>query len=187
MISRQSRRGIIALTLLLALSLWATRREQAEDNAPIEGLDTRLDYALSNFEFQYFDEAGQPAMRMTSPRFTSDTATGLGVANEPRLEMRHEGFLWNIIADQATVTANREIIYLSGEVELQRSGDTPDSWLRLNGSDVTLEVTPRIAHSVRPVALIDLAGTLNATGFMVNMTSNNYRLDYDVRGSYVID
>jgi len=187
MISRTSRRGIIALSLLLLLSLWATRKEQETDNSPIEGLDTRLDYALSNFVFHYFDEAGTPAVVMRSPRFISDTASGQGRAEEPNLEVRHEGFLWNIIADSATVTGDRELIHLGGDVQLHRQGETPDSWLTMNSSEVSLEVTPRIARSTQAVEMLDISGRLNATGFSVDMTKDVFQLNNDVRGKYVIE
>lgn len=187
MISRQSRRGVAVLTLLLLAVLWITRGERGQDDGPIEGLDTRLDYALSNFVFHYFDESGQPAVVMRAPRFTSDTASGLGVISQPTLEVRHAGVLWNIIADTATVTRDRERILLSGEVRLRREGDLPDQQAIVEGSEVTIEVTRRVAHSQRPVELADLSGRLSGTGFTVNMRTSRFKLDNEVRGIYVVE
>lgn len=186
MISRKSRNGVIVLSLLLAISIWASRRNQEIDNAPTAGLDTRLNYALSNFEFRWFDKAGQPAVLLTSPRFTSDTASGQGLVINPVLEVHNEGIQWNIIADSATVTSDREIIHLAGEVHLTRRTPPPAGLLTVDSSEVTLEVTPRIARSEQYVEVIDADSQLTATGFSVDLISNNYQLTSDVKGSYDI-
>lgn len=187
MISRQSRRGVVVLTLVLLAVLWISRDARREDDRPIEGLDTRLDYALSQLVFHYFDESGQPAVVMRAPRFTSDTASGLGVVSQPTLEVRHGGFLWNIIADTATVTRDRERILLSGEVRLRREGESPDQQATVDGSEVIIEVTRRVAHSRRHVELADPSGRLSGTGFTVNMRTSRFELDNEVRGLYVVE
>jgi LPS export ABC transporter protein LptC len=186
MISRNSRNGAIALSLLLAISIWAGHRSQDSDNAPTAGLDLRLDYALSNFEFRWFDAEGQPAILLTSPRFTSDTASGEGLAIDPVLDVNYEGAQWNIIADSATVSNDREIIRLSGDVHLLRIAQSPSGPMTVDSSNVTLEITPRIARSGQYVEVKDASSRLTATGFSVDMKNNNYQLMSDVKGSYVL-
>lgn len=187
MMSRRSRQGVVALSLLLLISLWATRQEQEQDGGPIEGLDTRLDYALSNFIFHYYDVSGAPAVVMRAPRFTSDTVSGQGEVTNPRLQVRHEGYLWNIIADSALVTSDRERIHLAGEVQLRREGGDPDDWVSMVGSEVSIEVNPRRASSQQPVDVSDRSGRLAGTGFSVDMRSNEFSVENDVRGIYVIE
>jgi len=56
--------------------------------------------------------------------------------------------------------------------------------LTVDTSEVTLEVTPRIARSEQFVEVNDADSRLTATGFSVNMTNDNYQLASDVKGRY---
>ena len=41
MISRNSRNGVIVLSALLLVSIWAARQNERDEDRPIEGLDDR--------------------------------------------------------------------------------------------------------------------------------------------------
>lgn len=186
MISDRSRKSLAVLTLLVFGSFWLTRQGPEEERGPTPGLDLELDYALSDFEIQSFDPQGQPAYRLRAPRFTSDSRTGQGRIIDPQIEVHHEGFRWQIVAEAATVTRDRERVSLEGEVELYRHGAGPQDWLAMNSSEVTLEVTPRVAWSTQFVELMDSNSRLTATGFSVDMLNNQFRLQHDVKGNYAI-
>jgi len=186
MVSRSTRRGLVVVTLLAAVSFWLTRGDDGDTEGPIEGLDTRLDYALENFEMRAFDERGEQAMRLWAPRLTNDAATKIGRVEQPRIEVRHEGFLWHILADSAIISEDQEEVFLRGEVTLEREGATPLEALDIASSDVTLVVNERIARSDADVRLTDTAGALDARGFEVNLRSNEFQLHQEVRGSYVL-
>jgi len=186
MISHKSRNGAIVLSLLLIVSIWAGRQGQEADNAPTAGLDLRLDYALSNFEYRWFDKAGRPAILLTSPRYTNDTATGQGLALSPVLDVHYEGAQWNIIADSATVSQDRETIHLSGDVHLTRETPLQVGAMTVDSSEVTLDVTPRIARSRQHVEIDEAGNRLSATGFSVDMKHDKYQLMNDVKGIYAI-
>ncbi len=187
MMTRKTRNGLILLGALSMLSYWASSGRDNERRQPIAGLDTRLDYALKDFQVRYFDEHGNPSMKLRSPSFSSDAATGEGRVTQPVIEVRHGGFLWHIIADAATVTDDKELIFLSGGVNIRRHGNEPDSWLVINTEEVTLEVTPQVASSDYFVEIIDISSTLEATGFSVNMQNNHFKLKNKVKGTYVIN
>jgi LPS export ABC transporter protein LptC len=186
MITRTTRNGIILLSALTVLSFWATREQDSEEGQARMKIDARLDYALKNFELLFFDRLGQPSLKMRSPSFESDAASGNGLAIKPVLEVRHEGFLWNIIADSAIVTDAQDFIYLNDNVQMQRNGESPADWLQIDGQEVTLEIAPRIVSSDLPVEVQDPAGRMTATGFSVNMSDNSFNLVKDVKGVYVL-
>ena len=56
MITRKTRRGIIALLVLTALSFWLGRSQDETGVEAVTGLDPKLNYVLRNFELQFFDE-----------------------------------------------------------------------------------------------------------------------------------
>lgn len=186
MISTSTRRGLVVVSLLAAVSWWLTRGGDGGGEGPIEGLDLRLDYALENFEMRAFDKTGEPALRLWAPRLTNEAATNIGRVDNPRLEVRHEGYLWNIMADTATISDDQEHVFLGGAVTLERSGSGPADRLDVDSRDVTLVVNERVARSGSPVRLEDLAGELRARGFRIDMRSNEFQLHHDVQGVYVL-
>ncbi len=184
MISRSTRRGLLLASLLAALSFWLVRSGDRGDEGPIEGLDTRLDYALENFEMRAYDEEGQPALRLWAPRLTNEAATRIGRVDNPRVEVRHEGNLWNIIADTATISDDQAEVLLGGEVRLAREGALPGQRVDIDTREVTLVVNERIARSSAGVRLRDAAGELRARGFQVDLAANEFELHNDVQGVY---
>ena len=187
MMPRKTRNGLVLLSVLSVVSFWFSGGSDKDKSQPIAGLDTRLDYALKEFEARYFDVDGRPLLHLWSPNFSSEAATGESLVSYPKLELHHAGFLWNIIADAARVTGDKELIFLSGDVNIHRSGEAPDSWLVIKTSEVTLEVTPQIASSRTAVEILDASGTLAATGFTVNMQNSHFQLDNQVTATYVIN
>jgi LPS export ABC transporter protein LptC len=186
MMSARTRRGVITLFMLSLLLVWLARLQDGESTGPIEGLDRRLDYALTDFEMRIFDEQGQLAVTVRAPRLANDASTGIGRVTQPRVEVRNEGFDWLIDAETAIVGPDREIIDLSGAVTVVRNGQEPEAWLTAEGSEVRLQVTPRVATSEREVELVDRAGRLTGRGFRIDMIRNEFELHEQVAGRYDI-
>ncbi len=186
MMSRSTRRGLLLAGLLAGTTFWLTRDGDGGPEGPIEGLDTRLDYALENFDMRAYDEQGAPALRLWAPRLTNEAATNIGRVENPRLQVRHEGFLWNIMAEMAVISDDQEEVFLGGMVRLERDGDTPAQRMDIDSRNVTLLVESRIARSPESVRLADPAGELRARGFQVDMLNNEFHLENDVEGVYVL-
>lgn len=186
MIPRRTRAGLAILTALALLTYWANRNTETGTDASATDIDTRMEYVLDDFQLRYFDAQGQQAMLMTSPRFESDAVTGEGHAESPVVEIHHQGFVWNIIADAARFQEPREEVFLLGAVRLVREGDRPTDRLQIDTAAVTIDVEARTARSLEPMQAQDSAGTLTATGFTVNMTENTFELQQEVRGHYVL-
>lgn len=187
MIVSKTRNGIILLAVLTATVFWLGRSSQERSAPPITGLDTKLDYALRQFEARYFDADGRQAARMWAPILTNDAVSGVAVVENPRFEVMHEGSLWNIIAESATVAADRERILLAGKVNMRRMAPDSLEWLEVNTSEMTLEVTARVAHSDQPVVIMDDNSTMEAVGFSIDMRDDSFHLDDQVKGRYDIN
>jgi LPS export ABC transporter protein LptC len=179
-----TRRGLVVAAVLLAFTYWLTREDDVAETR-IEGLDTGLNYALEEFEMQAYDDLGAPAIRLWAPRLVNEADTNIGRVDNPRLEVRHEGFLWSLTADTATIGADQEEVYLNGAVQIERTGATPADRVEIDTRNVTLEVDPRVAHSGEAIEVRDAAGVLKATGFRVDMVKDEFQLHNDVQGVYV--
>lgn len=184
MVSRRTRQGIAVLAVLLALSVWISRQQDKPGDEPIAGLDTRFDYTLKNFSMRLFDEDGRPAMVIDAPSLANDAATGIGAIEQPRIQVYHEGALWNIMARQALVSSDRELVELAGDVRLLRRAGADISRLEVTTQDVTLEVTPRVARSGQAVKIVEPGARLDGIGFRVDMLANQFEILNQVKGRY---
>lgn len=184
MVPNRTRWGMAVLMLLLAISLWVNRQYGPDPTDPIEGLDTRFDYTLNNFRLRVFDEDGQPSVTIIAPRLASDAATGVGTIDQPEVQVFHEGSLWNIMADSATISDDQEIVELNGTVSMKREPTPQLPSLDIASSDVKLAVTPKLADSQQFVRVSEPGAQLSGVGFELDMTSDTYTLLNQVEGLY---
>lgn len=187
MIRQKTRLGILVLATLVAGTYWAGRSQKDATQPPIAGLDTRLDYALQDFELKFYDLDGRPSGKLTAPTMTNDAVTGISEVSNPAFEVIHRGNHWDIVAETASVTPDREHVVLNGNVWMRRAGADGSPPMNINTSELKLEVTPRIASSERPVRVIDGNDIMEAVGFRVNMADNRFQLLNQVKLTYAVN
>ena len=176
MIRRKTRTGILLLGALVAASYWAGREKLDGQQAPAQGLDTQLDYALQDFELRFFDLQGHQSIRLRAPVLANHATSGVGEISKPVFNVVHDGNFWKIVAESATVQADREHIRLTGDVWMRRQQPDHAGILDIHTSELMLEVTARIAFSERPVRVVDGSDIMEAVGFRVDMKNDKVQL-----------
>ena len=187
MIQRKTQLGIFVLAALVAASYWASRGQKDMGEQPTPGLDTRLDYALEEFEFRFFDTEGRPSARLTAPELANHAESGISEIRRPVFDVMDEGVPWKIIAESATVTADKETVTLSGNVWINRPASDLGGELNINTSELIFEMSPKIARSDRPVQLMQDDDIMEAIGFRVNMKNNRFQLMDRVKLKYAVN
>lgn len=187
MITRKTRRGIILLVLLTAVSFWVGQRQGQEVLAPVAGLDPKLDYVLRDFELQFYDETGQPTINLRAPVLRNDPELQLGTIEKPVFKLNQPGLVWNLTSDMATVTADKENVHLSGRVNILRHEILSGHLAELNTEEVHIKVTPQTASTDRPVSIFDGLNRLNAVGLDLDMKTNTFMLRQQVEATYAIN
>jgi len=187
MITRKTRRGIIALVLLTAVSFWASRKQDRETPEPVAGLDTKLNYVLRDFELQFFDKNGQATINMRAPVLRNDPRLQLGTIEHPVIQLNQPDAVWNLVSDSATVTADKEHVQLSGQVHILKTEPASGVWVELNTREVQIEVTPQIATTNQPVSMFDGYNQTSAIGLDLDMKSNTFKLKQQVKASYAVN
>lgn len=176
-----------ALILLSAISFWINNSQDIDKPAPLAGLDPELDYVLRDFELQFFDEFGNPAINMRAPVFRNDPRLKMGTIERPVVRLNQADAVWNLTADTATVTADKEHVELIGQVNIKRNEPESGNWVELTTREIKIEVTPQTAITDQPVSMFDGYNRLNAIGLELDMKTKKYILKQQVKASYAVN
>jgi len=187
MITRKTRRGIISLLLLTAVSFWLSRSQDGAAPEPMAGLDPKLNYVLRDFELQFFDENGQPTINLLAPILRNDPEMQLGTIEQPVMRLYQADAVWDLTADTATVTADKEHVQLLGRVNVRRQQASTGSRVELNTREVQIEVTPQTARTMEPVRISDGHNLVTAVGLELDMKANSFKLKQQVKATYAVN
>jgi LPS export ABC transporter protein LptC len=187
MITRKTRRGMLVLFLLSAFSFWVNRSHDTQKPQPVAGLNPELDYVLRDFELQFFDESGKPAINMKAPVLRNDPKMKLGTIDHPVVKLNQDDAVWDLTADTATVTADKEHVQLMGQVEVRREEPASGTWVEINTREVQIEVTPQTASTDQPVHIYDGRNRVDAIGLELDMKTRTFKLKQQVKASYAVN
>lgn len=187
MITHKTYQGFAVLLILAGISMWASRDKVDDNEQPQSGVDPNFNYVLRDFELQYFDENGQPSLNLRAPVLRNDPDMQLGTIEQPVVKLYQPGLVWELQADLATVTADKEHIILNGEVNIQRQQDETGRRTRLNTTDVKIEVTPQTATTDALVEVFDGFNHISGSGLDMDMQANTFELRKQVKATYAIN
>jgi lipopolysaccharide export system protein LptC len=187
MITRKTRRGIIVLLVLTGVSFWASRQHDTRLQEPLAGLDPKLDYVLRDFELQFFDEQGHPTINLRAPELRNNPELQMGTIEQPVFRLNQPGLTWNLTAESATVTADKEHVHLVGQVNILRHEPATGALAELNTTEVMIEVTPQTASTDAPVSIQDSFSQIDAVGLDLDMKTNTFTLKQQVRATYAVN
>lgn len=175
------------LIVLGAVTFWLNRSQDIDKPAPVAGLDPELNYVLHDFELQFFDEYGQPTINMKAPVLRNDPKLQLGTIVSPVVKLNQAEAVWDMMADTATVTADKEHVQLIGKVNVKRNEPETGRWVELNTEEVAIEVTPQTAVTDQPVRMFDGYNQVDAIGLELNLKTKTYTLKQQVKATYVVN
>lgn len=184
MIKRRTKHGILFLSLLAATSWLLARKLVDENDGPVSRVDTRLNYALEEFSGRLLNEQGEMSLEIFSPMLRKNAESEVGTIESPEIRIRQENDQWYIKADSAIISADREYVSLTGSVYMNRRNQVNGDNMEINTSDVTLEVTPRLATTDSQVTIRQFADELRAVGMKLDMINDRYELLDEVQARY---
>ncbi len=187
MITATIRRGIIGLILLTAVSFWISRKQGVDEISPIADLDPKLNYVLRDFELQVYDEDGKATFNLQAPVLRNNPELKLGTIEQPVISMHDQGTVWGLTAQTAIMTADKEYVHLSGQVQVQWHDPVSGNQAEFETADMKIDVTPQTAATEQEVSLFDGLNKLNAIGMNLNMKNNSYTLKQKVRATYAVN
>lgn len=176
--------GIAVLSLITAITWWASRESGEPKSRPMDHLDTRLNYALWDFNALMLDENGAINLQIDAPILRNNASSQIGTMENPRLRIQLEEDEWYITADSAIITADREFVSLIGRVDFLKQARDSSETLEIRTRDVLLNITPRTASTEAHVAIAQNSNHLEAVGMNLDLNTDSYELLEKVRASY---
>jgi len=187
MISRPTRQGIALLVILAGISFYAAREQVDKQEQPQADVDPNFNYVLRDFELQFYDENGEPALNLQAPVLRNDPDMKLGTIEQPVVKLYQPGLIWDLTANEATVTADKEFVSLIGEVNINRQQVADGRRTRLNTADVEIEVTPQTASTEAMVEVFDGFNQFSGRGLDVDMLADTFELKEQVKATYAVN
>ena len=187
MITRKTRNGIVVLVVLTSVSFWLGSAKDDKKQAPVSDLDTKLNYVLRDFELQFYDENGQPTMNLKAPLLRNDPKLEIGTIENPVMKLYQADIIWDLNADLATVTNDKEHVELLGAVHVRRQEPDSGNWLTLDTREVKIAVTPQVATTDEAVTMSDGINRLDAIGLELDMLSSTFHLKQQVKATYAVN
>jgi len=186
MIKRRTRRGIFVLAVLAIASGLVSRNPSDSTEKPLARIDTRLNYALHDFEGRLLDELGNIKLEISSPVLRKNAESEVGTIESPVIRIQQENELWYISSESAIITADREYVSLIGKVEMSRQNELTGETLEISTRDVMLNITPRTASTESLVSINQAGDHLEALGMNLDMINDSYELLENVQAHYDI-
>lgn len=186
MIKRNTRRGIYILATLAIASGLMSRNTSDSEESPLSDIDTRLNYALHDFEGRLLDEQGNVNLEVSSPVLRKNAENEVGTIENPVVHVREENDLWYINSESAIITADREFVSLIGKVDIVRQNEVTGETLEINTRDVMLRITPRTASTESLVTIRQAGDHLQAVGMNLDMINDSFELLDDVQARYAL-
>jgi len=186
MIKRRTGRGIFVLSLLAVASWFVSQNPADKGNEPRSAVDTRLNYALRDFEGRLLDDQGNISLEISSPVLRKNAESEVGTIESPAIRIQQENDLWYISAESAIITPDREFVSLIGAVDILRVTRNSSETLEITTRDVLLRVTPRTASTEALVTIRQPGEHLDALGMNLDMINDSYELLEDVQAHYEI-
>lgn len=187
MITRKTHQGLAVLLILAGITMWAAQEKVEKVEQPQSDVDPNFNYVLRDFELQYYDENGLPSLNLRAPVLRNDPDMKLGTIEQPVVKLNQPGLIWDLQADLATVTADKEYVNLDGQVIIVRQQIDDARLTRLNTSDVKIEVTPQTATTDELVEVFDGFNHFSGIGLDMDMQANTFELKEQVKATYAVN
>lgn len=123
----------LALAVLVTGNWWLNQVWQPEPPAP-ETVAPDIDYALGEFEAQFFDAEGTLTLDVAGPRLEHDAVTRQAMIPQPRFVIDPADQAWAGTADLALVERDSRRLTLQGTVRIEKPH--PRGTIRIESDEV---------------------------------------------------
>ena len=180
--------ALVLLTLVVAVTSWrAVQQEEPVAQTFTQGGPRTIDYQVSGLDVTRMTAAGRPAHRLLAAslrHYTDDDTTEL---EQPHLTVfQDDAPPWEVDSETAWMSADGSLILLSGEVLIERQGNTANRPLRILTRNLRVQPGEDYAETDEKVRVESDLDWLDAVGMQAWLRPPS-RLKFlsQVKGFYV--
>jgi lipopolysaccharide export system protein LptC len=163
------RQRVLALGLVIigAAAWWQQSRQIPEPPVPV-ARERLPDYRVEGLAATTMDTTGYPVRRMSAEHMRHYADDNSSEFDRPILvAYRPKEPPWTIRSETAWASGDGDLVWLHGEVDIDREGDGTARPVHLKTSELLVRPHEEYAKTDMPVALVSVDDWLNATGMEV--------------------
>jgi len=178
---------VLAMVLAAVVSWQLVQREEPISHATTKSGPREIDYYVTGFDVTRMTVKGQPAHRLSAKNlrhYTDDDTTEL---EQPHMTVfQADAPPWEVDAERAWMSADGSLVLLSGEVLIEREGDTVNRPMRILTRELRVQPEQDYAETDEKVRVESESDWLNAVGMQAWLRPPT-RLKFlsQVKGHYV--
>jgi len=171
----------VALAVLVTGNWWLNQAWQPDPPAP-QTVRQDIDYALGNFEAQFFDAEGTLTLDIAGPRLEHDAITRRARIPEPRFVIDPAGQAWAGTAELAVVERESRRLTLHDNVQIEKPH--PRGTIRIESEEVQYDRADATLHSPGPVDMQQDGTELSGGTLTAWIDEERMELEQDVHAIY---
>ncbi len=176
---------LVAITVLVLLSREQAGKHLLETPVRVTLQESRSDYFMEGVVSRHFDQAGALSHVLSAPRIDYFIAEQRSVMQQPHIQLaRDSGEPWQLRADHADAIHQTEQVLLNGNVSLNRASGSGAVALRMETSQLSVNMQARSASTDAEVRFTSPGGYVKATGLRADFTTEQLQLLAQVEGRY---
>jgi len=171
----------LALAVLVAGNWWLNQTWQP-DPAPPENVRPDIDYALGDFEAQFFDADGTLTLDIAGPRLEHDAVTREARIREPRFVIDPADQAWAGTSELALIDRDSRRLELQGTVRITKLH--PRGTIRIESDEVQYDRGDATLHSPGTAVMRQAGTELTGGSLTAWIDEERMELDQDVNAIY---
>lgn len=171
----------LGLAVLVTGNWWLNRAWQPEPPVP-ETVAPDIDYALGDFEAQFFDAEGTLTLNVAGPRLEHDAVTRRARIPAPRFVIDPADQAWAGTADLALVDRDSRRLTLQGTVRIEKPH--PRGTIRIESDEIQYDRGDATLYSPGPAHMRQDGTELTGGTLTAWIDEERMELDQDVHAIY---
>jgi len=184
-------RLILLIAIMISLTGLATWIQQDSEQQPVKTSTEKkkqkhsADYFMEEFEITSMNEKGEPRSLLVSDKLIHYADDGSTELSTPVMTLYNDiGKPWTVKAQRGWVSADHDLILLSGKVVIDRASGPNNRPVQLYTERLRIHPDSDFAETDQPVTMVSNKRRTSATGMRAYVRDGQLQLLNKVRVSY---
>ncbi len=167
---------VVAAGLLAIVVGWFYQEQLKERDIAVSELEIpdNIDYYFTDMTYRAMKDNGEPDYLFTSPRLEHLVRGDTSLIETPEVTIFDNGNRWQVVAGQAQLFHQTEVLQLERDVIMQKQGENP---LRLESEIAVFEANDDIVSFPQDVLITSSEARISAASGSFDLKNNVFRFN----------